>query len=363
MKLVIIIAIAFVLLIPVNAFSISISEIENKLLQAQSKDDVESVLVEIYTSDEYQEACQLLLDKISSMPPPKTQADGEKALPILRDYENLKCSYTKKIWGDPPEQLSRTQCSELIVKFEDYNEKYWAVDRERQRIFHTVGLEASYEYLETSEWWYLKDLKREVSGEYRNLCLPTPQQCEEMKQESSILNKKYSELDEKYHNEVLEQKLVRIDMKEMKDRIELRCDYKNSIMSYYEAQEKYFGKPVVLEPEILEEVEIVCGEGTVLIDHICQVDPLLKQLGVSVDKELLAQIPKELITRYCNVYDTEIENLKKYGYSESMSKVFGELSSEEIIEELEYLKIEMGCKKKSVNWFSSFFDWLGGLFQ
>jgi len=55
MNTVIIIGIAFVLLIPINAFSISVNEIERKLLQAQSEEDVERVLLEIVKSSEYQD--------------------------------------------------------------------------------------------------------------------------------------------------------------------------------------------------------------------------------------------------------------------------------------------------------------------
>jgi len=258
MKPVIIIAIAFVLLIPIDAFSISISEIERKLSQAQSQEDVENVILEVVKSREYQEACQTLLDKLSSMSPPKTQADAEKALPTLQDYENLKCAYTKNIWGDPPEQFSKTQCDELIVKFEEYNERYWNIDKERQRIFHAEGLDASHEYLETSEWWYLKDLKRETKGEYHKFCLPRPQECEDLSQESAVLNEKWIELDKKF-KDTLEQKVVSIDLQEIKDRIELRCGYENNITQYYETQEKYFGKSI---PTVVSSSDIVCGKGT-----------------------------------------------------------------------------------------------------
>jgi len=257
MKHVTIIAIAVVLLIPTNAFSISVNEIERKMSQAQSQEDVEKVLLEIVKSSEYQEACQSLLDELSSMSPPKTQTDAEKALPTLQDYENLKCAYTKNIWGDPPKQYTLSQCNELIVTFEEYNEKYWDIERERLRIVEESGDKASQEYFKTSEWWYLKDLKREVKAEYRNFCLPMPQECDEMNQESRILNEKWIELDEKYHDKPLEQKIVSVDLQEIKDRIELRCGYINSIMSYYEAQETYLDKSI---PAVVSSSEVVCGD-------------------------------------------------------------------------------------------------------
>ena len=267
------------MIFPISANAITIKEIEKKLLEAQSQEDIEIVILEVVTSSEYQEACQLLFQKIASMSPPKTQADAEKALPTLQDYENLKCPYTKRIWGDPPEQLSKTQCNELIVKFEEYNEKYWNIAKELQRITDVDGIEASLDFKETSEWWYLKDLKRETNAEYRKLCLPTPQECDEMKQESMILNEKWIELDEKYNNEVLEQKLVSIDLQEIKDRIGLRCDYINSLMQYYEAQEKYLNIPIsTLEPLLHGDPEPsssenICGIGTIEKDGICIPDP------------------------------------------------------------------------------------------
>jgi len=61
------------------------------------------------------------------------------------------------------------------------------------------------------------------------------------------------------------------------------------------------------------QTEIVCGEGTVLIDHICQVEQIEEEEEVPVEK----------------VVDSPEEK----------------------------------PSKKSVNWFSSIFDWLGGLFQ
>jgi len=239
------------LAVPLSVDAITISEIERKLLQAQTEEDVENVILEVVTSSEYQEACKLLSDKIASMPL-ETQADAEKALPTLQDYENLKCNYTKRIWGDPPEQLSKTQCDELIVKFEEYNEKYWDIDKERLRVFRIDGLDASHEYLETSEWWYLEDLKRETKEKYRHLCLPTPQECDEMKQEYSLLG--------------LNAKTEKTDLTKLKDRIELTCDYISSLMQYYEAQERFLGIP---KPTIVFSSEIVCGEGTILKDGFC----------------------------------------------------------------------------------------------
>jgi len=70
-----------------------------------------------------------------------------------------------------------------------------------------------------------------------------------------------------------------------------------------------------------EEPEIICGEGTVLIDHICQV--------TLVDELHIPRIEKTV----------------------------------EIPEEKTVDIPEEKPSKKSVNWFSSIFDWFGGLFK
>jgi len=253
------------LAVPLTVDGLTVNQIEKKLLEAQSEEDVEKVILEVVTSSEYQKACQSLSDEMSSLPSPeKTQAYLDKALPILQDWETLKCQSTKNIWGDPPEQLSKTQCDKLIVKFEEYNEKYWDIDKERQRIFSRDGLEASHEYLETSEWEYLEDLKRETKSEYHQFCLPsTPQECDDRKEESRLLNEKLIQLTEKYADytrEPLEKKFVTIDLKKLGDRQSLTCGYINSLVQYYEAQEKYLNIP---QPTMVSSSEIVCGKGTI----------------------------------------------------------------------------------------------------
>jgi len=92
----------------------------------------------------------------------------------------------------------------------------------------------------------------------------------------------------------------------------------------------------------LQEPKILCGDGTMENNGQCILDPNYVPLET---KEAMYD---ELIIKLCNVYDGELENLKKYGYSES-SNVYVDLSTEEIIEEIEYLKKEVGCKKKTVS--------------
>jgi len=83
----------------------------------------------------------------------------------------------------------------------------------------------------------------------------------------------------------------------------------------------------VPEPEPLEEVELVCGKGTVLIDYICQVDEIEEKREYTLEDEL--SIPREKLNAVEEPVDIPVE------------KPF----------------------KKSEIWFYSFFDWLGGLFQ
>jgi len=242
MKPLIIIVLAFILLIPVDSFSISISEIEEKLLEAQSQEDIENVIKEVVISSEYQEACKSLSDKLSSMPL-ETQADGEKALPTIQSYQNLQCAYTRNIWGDAPEQYFETRCEGLIVEFEKYNDQHYDLDKEFRRITSVDGLDAGETWLSTSEFWYSRDMAREIKEDYRHKCLPNTEQCDELSIAKSEVGSKWSD----FEQNSLEQQFVSIDMQRIQDRITLTCGYQSSLMSYYETQEKYFGKPIPVE--------------------------------------------------------------------------------------------------------------------
>jgi len=243
------------LAMPFSVDAITISEIKRKLSQTQSQEDVESVILEIVKSSEYQEACKLLFDKINSMPL-ETQADVEKALPTLQDYENLKCQYTKGIWGDPPEQLSKTQCDELIVRFEEYNDKYYDLQKEAEIIAVDKGDDKASRWLSNSEVYYVRVLASEAKEEYRHKCIPDPEQCDGLYAESSMLSERWFDAEE--HS--LEQKFYSQDLKRIQDRSSLTCGYQSSLMQYYEAQEKYLNIPM---PTFVSSSEIVCGEGTI----------------------------------------------------------------------------------------------------
>jgi hypothetical protein len=250
------------LLVPVNAFSISISEIENKLLYAQSEEDVEKILVEVVKSSEYQKACQLLFDKINSMSPLETQADAEKALPTLRDYENLQCRWTQDFWGDAPKQYTPSQCDELVSKFDEYNEKFYDINKQRLIIENEQGKEASQKYYETSEWWYSKDKRAEVSSEFHQFCLPRDDECEITSSYQNTLNENFTA--ERYEDgskkPTFEYKLFLEDNSKFSKRQGFLCGFANNITQYYETQEKYFDIPT---PTVITSSEIACGNGTI----------------------------------------------------------------------------------------------------
>ena len=243
--IIILILISFLLFaIPIieSANAITVSEVERKLSQAKTQEDVEKVITEILTSKEYQEACKQLSDKLSSLGAPKTQEDAEKALPVLKDYETLNCRYTKNIWGDPPEQLSKTQCDELIIKFEENNRMYYNFRIDDEKTKEEVN--------------YFRDIARETKEVFRHKCMPDPAQCERLDDESSMLNKQYDKAEENS----LERKLIRNDLERLNDRISLTCGYLSSLMQYYEEQEKYLNIP---SPTIVSSSEIICGKGTI----------------------------------------------------------------------------------------------------
>jgi len=86
---------------------------------------------------------------------------------------------------------------------------------------------------------------------------------------------------------------------------------KDKIIEELKGDEVVIPSPVKQQSKI--ESDIVCGKGTVKIDNICQVEQIEEEKEIPIEK----------------VVDTPVEN----------------------------------PSKKSVNWFSSLFDWLGGLFK
>ena len=261
LKLVIIIAISFVLLIPVNAFSISVSEIERKMLDAKSDEDIEKVMVEIVKSEEYREACQLLFNEIKSLSPLKTQDDANKALPTLRDYETLQCRWTQNIWGDAPKQYTPSQCDELVIKFDEWNEKYYEIGKQALTIQNEQGNDASEEYLQTSEKWYAQDMKREASNEFHQFCLPRDNECKITKLSQNTLDENFNYQRYNPNNSLtFEYELFLQDNQKLGDRATFLCGFANNITHYYETQEKYFDIPI---PTVIESSKIPCGTGTV----------------------------------------------------------------------------------------------------
>jgi len=107
-------------------------------------------------------------------------------------------------------------------------------------------------------------------------------------------------------------------------------------------------KPVI---ESSKEVEIVCGKGTVLIDHICQVEQSEEKREYTLEEALEIQRQRTGTDKPSPVPEPEYPQELTPEIIEEMEKIGERLNAEE------------KPSKKSVNWFSSLFDWLGGLFQ
>jgi hypothetical protein len=268
LKSVIIIGIvAIILLIPTDAFSISVSEIEKKLQQAQSEEDIENILMEFTTSPEYMESCSELFEKIKSYEgiiddPTISDKRKKEIVTTVQNYYLLQCNFTQDIWGDSPKQYSLSQCNELISEFSKWNKKQHEIDKQAIIIFEERGIDASEEFRQSSEWWYSQDNKRDLSSEFRSFCLPTStDECGEMTKTLREFEQSNSDIaPARNEQHSIEYSLFLQDYNMKNDEIKLQCGFGNGITQYYETQEKYFDMPV---PTMVSNSEIQCGEGTI----------------------------------------------------------------------------------------------------
>jgi len=245
-----------VLFFPTNIDALTVSQIEKKLLEAQSEEDVEKVILEIVKSKEYQKACQLLFDKINSLPPPeKTQAYLDKVLPILQDYETLNCRFTENYWGDPPdppEQYSQIQCNELISEFEVQNKKYLKSHRDTILIAHEKTISPT-----PPEFYSSNKTVEELKIEYHKYCLPIEEEeCKSMKEELDSVYANYRLL----YTGSYEEQLSALDFGFVSREFDLVCNFKSTLMQYYEDREKYQNIPI---PTVISSSGIICGKGTI----------------------------------------------------------------------------------------------------
>ena len=239
------------LAVPLSVDGLTVSEVERKLSQAQSEEDVESVIQEIVESKEYREACQSLLEKINSLQPPqKTQAYLDKALPILQDWETLKCQYTKNIWGDPPTLYSNVECNRVIAEFDEWNNKFFDLQKDAEIMVVEVGQKEAEEWLNNSEVHYAKEQRRDKYNEFRQNCVPYVNDCKVMGDELRVLSLQYDHLED----ESLERKLVLQDHNRIYERIGLMCSFQNQITSHYGDSLKY-------------SLDSICGVGTMENDE------------------------------------------------------------------------------------------------
>ena len=106
MKSVLIIAIAFVLILPLSVHGLTPSEVERKLSQAQSEDEINQIMQEIVESSEYQRACRELFSNLEKYQDIleninlATKSDIEKVADIGKDFISLQCQFTTDYWLD-----------------------------------------------------------------------------------------------------------------------------------------------------------------------------------------------------------------------------------------------------------------------
>jgi len=241
----------FLLAVPFSVDAISVSEIERKLKQAQSQEDIENVILEIYKSSEYRQVCQELLDQINSLPPPEqTQAYLDKALPILQDYESLQCRYTEKYWGDPPTPYSNVECNRVITEFDEWNNKFFDLQKDAEIMVVEVGQKEAEEWLNNSEVHYAKEQRRDKYDEFRQNCVPYVNDCKVMDDELRSLSLEYDQLED----ESLEKKLVSQDYARLYEKIGMMCRFATGITEYYGDSLKY-------------SLDSICGAGTMENDE------------------------------------------------------------------------------------------------
>jgi len=233
------------LAVPFSVDAISVSEVERKLSETQSEEDVNRVIQEIVESKEYREACRQLFNQLQSLGPLQTEQDLEKALPTLQDYEKLNCRFTQNIWGDPPTLYSNVECNRVIAEFDEWNNKFFDIQKDAEIMVVEVGQKEAEEWLNNSEVHYAKEQRRDKYNEFRQNCVPYVNDCKVMGDELSALSLEYDHLED----ESLEKKLVLQDHNRIRQRIDLMCSFQNQITSHYGDSIKY-------------SLDSICGAGT-----------------------------------------------------------------------------------------------------
>jgi len=255
--------VAITLLIPTDAFSISVSEIEKKLRQAQSEDEIENILMDFTTSPEYMEACSELFEKIKSyqgMIDDPTISDKKKKeiVTTVQNYQSLRCNFTQNLWGDAPNQnYSLSQCNDLIPKFDEQNKNYHERYGEALQILEKNQMNMKNPMSVIHEDYFdSKKIMEDLSNEFHENCIPQTKKCEILQNEMDLVYSNYKKL----RMGSMEEQMAALDVGILNNKQDFLCNFQNSITQYHESQEKYFDKDI---PTINYNSEIQCGDGTI----------------------------------------------------------------------------------------------------
>ena len=120
MKIVIIIALAFVLFIPTNAFSASVSEIAEQMYNAKLSDNMWDEIDKIVESEEYQEVCRGLFEKIKANEDlyanmeQQSERKVRELAKIVEDYYGIACQFNRNLWDVSTQPISVKPTSEIV---------------------------------------------------------------------------------------------------------------------------------------------------------------------------------------------------------------------------------------------------------
>ena len=236
-------------------------DLEKKISYAQSEEEVNQIIEDmvrpILADPRMESTCKSIAKEFeeekTKMENWVSSGKNYKAYPIENAQRLTKelqfCTLAYSEGYIAPKQYTPAQCDELVSKFDEYNKKFYEINKQRLIIENEQGQVASEKYYKTSEWWYVKDLRSEVTGEFHSYCLPKKDECVKTDVDLGNLiqeNKDMVKYLEGAHP-TFEYKLYLEDYQELGERKSFLCGFINNITHYYETQEKYFGKTVPTE--------------------------------------------------------------------------------------------------------------------
>jgi len=284
MKPVIIIAIAFVLLIPVSVNAISVEEFENEILiitteiltENLTSEEGNELLFDLFKNTDYLKTCNDLAVKIKNIDF-TSYSELEDAQEEIEKFQGLYCSMHKVWWEDAPEQYSDSECRILISEFTNANtisaklEREWWVmiqqEREENELyFEETGIKRqgneSDKWLEKTEFHELISLKNSASRDYGSYCSGSlVQGCEEKRDEELRL----AHLENPTFDDSVQEKILR----------EYRglCERDTKLEVWVERQNQLgFTVDTTLLDSPTSISEPICEEGTIEKNGQCVVD-------------------------------------------------------------------------------------------